>query len=62
MGDKMTEIMRAKEISQKELSELTGIAPSHLSLIQNNKRTPSLENFIKIADALHCKADVLLGR
>lgn len=62
IGGKMIEIMRAKEISQKELSETTGLTASHLSHIQHNNRVPSVENLVKIADALYCRTDVLLGR
>lgn len=62
IGGKMTEIMKAKEVSQKQLARVTGMTASHLSLIQNNKRSPSVENLVKIADALYCRTDVLLGR
>ena len=62
IGDKMTEIMGAKEITQKELSEATGLTASNISHIQHNKRTPSVNSLVKIADALHCRTDVLLGR
>ena len=62
IGDRMASIMEAKEISPKELSKATGLTVSHLSLIKNNKRTPSVEGLVKIADALYCKTDVLLGR
>ena len=62
IGDNITEIMNAKEITQKELVEVTGISQSNLSNIQNNKRVPSVKNLVKIADALYCRTDVLLGR
>ena len=62
IGDKVTEIMKAKGISQKELSRITNITQSNLSHIQHNNRVPSVQNLVKIADALHCRTDVLLGR
>ncbi|MCK5611322.1 helix-turn-helix transcriptional regulator [Candidatus Pacearchaeota archaeon] len=62
IGDKMALIMEAKGISPKELAKNTGLTQSHISLIKNNKRNPSVENLVKIADALYCKTDVLLGR
>lgn len=62
IGDKITEIMTAKGISQKELARATGIKQSNLSHMQNNKRIPSVKNLVKIADALYCKTDILLGR
>jgi transcriptional regulator with XRE-family HTH domain len=62
IGDKVTEIMKAKGITQKELARATGLKASNLSHIQNNRRLPSVINLVKIADALYCKTDVLLGR
>lgn len=62
IGDKVKEIMGSKGVTQKELARATGITQSNLSHIQNNRRPPSLENLVKIADALYCKTDVLLGR
>ena len=61
IGGNMKAIMDAKEITQKQLSEATGISPSHISLIQNNKRLPNVRNLIKLAKALYCTTDVLLG-
>ena len=62
MGDKITEVMKTKGISQKELVRATGITQSNLSKIQNNNHMPSVKSLIKIADALYCTTDVLLGR
>jgi transcriptional regulator with XRE-family HTH domain len=62
IGDKMVAIMEAKGITQKDLAKATGLNASHLSHIQHNNRKPSVENLVKIADALYCKTDVLLGR
>lgn len=62
IGDKMSEIMVAKGITQKELAKMSGLTVSHLSRIQTNKGTPSVENLVKLADALYCRTDVLLGR
>ncbi len=62
IGGKMMEIMKAKEISQTELAGITGLTKSHLSHIKHNNRIPSVETLIKIADALCCRTDVLLGR
>ena len=61
IGAKITEIMKAKDITQKQLSKATGIAQSNISNYQSDKRTPSLENFVKIAKALYCSTDVLIG-
>ena len=42
---------------QKEFADFVGISVSHLSLIENNKRTPSLELAFKIADVFCLQAE-----
>ncbi len=62
IGGQVKTIMSSKEISQKQLSRATGIKQSFLAQIQSNKNTPSVENLVKLADALYCTTDILLGR
>ncbi|WP_052737650.1 helix-turn-helix transcriptional regulator [Bacillus sp. SA1-12] len=45
-------IMKQQKLSQKELSELTGIDKSNLSIYMNNKSQPSIEFFLRIWHAL----------
>jgi DNA-binding Xre family transcriptional regulator len=45
-------IMKEKKITQKELSEITGIDKSNLSIYMNNKSQPSIEFFLRIWHAL----------
>jgi transcriptional regulator with XRE-family HTH domain len=39
-------------LQQKELAELAGVNPSHISLIEFGKRKPSLDTIEKLAKAL----------
>lgn len=46
--------------SQTDLAGKTGLEPSAISQYENEYRTPSLKNFIKIARALNCSLDELV--
>ena len=46
------EIRIKKNLSQKQLSELSGISKSYLSELENNTYCPSILILCKIADAL----------
>lgn len=45
-------LMKEHKLTQKELSELTGIDKSNLSIYMNNKSQPSIEYFLRIWHAL----------
>ena len=45
-------LMTVNRITSKELSEMVGVTPTHISYILNNKRDPSVELLTKIAHAL----------
>lgn len=45
-------LMKEHKMTQKELSELTGIDKSNLSIYMNNKSQPSIEFFLRIWHAL----------
>ncbi len=48
----MKKIMKERKMTQKELSEMTGIDKSNLSIYMNNKSQPSIEFFLRIWHAL----------
>lgn len=53
IGSAIQTIRIKKHISQKELSNITQISPTSLSLIENNKKRPSVRNLTKICTALN---------
>lgn len=42
----------SSNLSQDELSELSGVSADYISLIERGKRTPSIKRLCMIADAL----------
>ena len=49
------------KISQEELADLAQISRVHISYLERGDRIPSLDSFIKIANALNVSADELLA-
>lgn len=58
LGDNIKREMKNKNILAKNLAALTGITPTYLSYILNNKRkNPSMDILNKIANALNVSVD-----
>lgn len=57
-GKRLHKIMRMKNISQRELSEKTGITQPMFSNYISGKTVPSFYMVDKIAKALNCSADI----
>lgn len=51
----------ALDFTQADLAEETGLKPSAISHFETGKRKPSYWNIIKLARALMCSSDYLLG-
>lgn len=50
--NRIKQIRKKQKVTQKELSEMTGISQNVISLIENNKKTCNVETAKKIAKAL----------
>ncbi len=50
-----------KQLSQEEVSALSGIARSHLVMLENGRKTAKLDTLWRIADALGIKASELIS-
>lgn len=48
------------ELTQKELAERIGSSRTMIYYIETDKKNPSLDTAIKLADALHCTVDELV--
>lgn len=61
VGARLKEARRNQNLSQEELGKLLGLSKSAISLYENEKRNPSLENIIEMMYILGVSADYLLG-
>jgi transcriptional regulator with XRE-family HTH domain len=48
--------------TQSQLAERCGMDQSAIAHFESNRRQPTLRNLIKLADALGCSLDQLVGR
>lgn len=65
MGDKFNENLKLarekKNMTQKEIADIIGVAKSTYSLYESGNREPNVQTIKKIADVLNVSADTLLG-
>jgi predicted XRE-type DNA-binding protein len=54
LENKIGQLLEQKRMSQKELSDLTGIAAPNINNFVKNKNQPSLDYFLRIWIALGC--------
>jgi transcriptional regulator with XRE-family HTH domain len=52
VGGRIHQLRSESHITQRELGEVTGLAVSYLSRVENGRLTPTLPTLTKIADAL----------
>ena len=60
IGSRIKEAREQAHLTQEELAEIVDISPTHMSVIERGVKTPKLDAFVKIANALHLSADALL--
>ena len=61
-GWRIREARLSLELTQAELAERAGLQESWISHFEVGRRKPSVRNLLRLADALDCSADWLLGR
>ena len=47
-------------LTQEQLAEIIDISPTHMSVIERGVKTPKLDTFVRIANALGVSSDALL--
>lgn len=52
---------REKKMRQEDLAEKTNLSTSYIGMIERGEKTPSLETFVILANALDASADDLLS-
>lgn len=53
-------IRKEKGLSHEKLAELAGLHPTTLSLLERNKRQPSISTLFQLADGLGVEPDKLV--
>jgi len=61
LGKQIKKARIDKDMSQRELARQAGLRQAHLSLIENDKHDPAATLVRRLARALGCSADYLLG-
>ena len=61
LGERLQNLRKSRNLSQKEVSNALGISASVLSNYESGERTPSLENLMSLAGFYRCSTDYLLG-
>ena len=57
----LQKIRKAKQYTQKELANLSGLSIDSIKSIENNRMIASIETLLKLANVLQCSTDYLLG-
>lgn len=60
MGQRIASARKAKNLTQEQLAELSGVSYQTISSAQLNKKSLRAENIIKISQALEVSTDYLL--
>ncbi len=59
LGEAIAHVRRVKKIKQKDLARLAGCSVVYLSLIENNRKEPSLQLLYRIARECNVKLSEL---
>ena len=62
IGDRIVNLRKELNLSQKELAEKVGITEASLSRYENDLREPKAEIITRLSNALNCSTDYLLGK
>ena len=62
LGERLRQARRIKGLSQAQLAGISGLSAAALSHMENGRRSPSVRNLVRVADALGISVDTLLGR
>lgn len=60
-GDRLRQLRKEKNLTQKQLADLIGVKNSVISFYEVGDRVPSPEVIKKLAASLHVSSDYLLG-
>ncbi len=61
VGRRIQEVRRSRGITQSELAQMLDLSTKYISNIECGFKTPKLNTFVAIANALQCDANSLLS-
>ena len=61
-GERLKEILDERRMTQREIAEKAEITETSISRYVSSKRVPKATEILKIANALGCSCDYLLGK
>lgn len=61
LGSRIKERRNALGLTQQQLAEALGLTPQHISVIEQDKRVPSLPSLARIAEELGVSIDFLVA-
>lgn len=61
VGRKIREIRLSQGLTQEQLAEKAEISPTHVSVIERGLKSPQLDTFVSICNALDASADDVLS-
>ncbi|MBR5108835.1 MAG: helix-turn-helix transcriptional regulator [Clostridia bacterium] len=61
VGRQIQEVRKARGITQMELAQMVDLSTKYISNIECGFKTPKLNTFVAIANALQCDANTLLS-
>ena len=61
VGKRIQEVRKARGLTQAELSQMLDLSTKYISNIECGFKTPKLNTFVAIANALKCDANQLLS-
>lgn len=61
VGRRIQKARKARGLTQAELAEMVDLSTKYISNVECGFKTPKLNTFVAIANALQCDADLLLA-
>ena len=61
IGKNIRKYRLAKSLRQEDLAEMANLSVNYIGMIERGEKTPSLESFIKIINALEVSSDMVLA-
>jgi len=61
VGRRIQEVRKSRGLTQAELSQMLDLSTKYISNIECGFKTPKLNTFVAIANALECDANLLLS-